>query len=224
MNCDDVRAALLGGEASEAISLHLQGCVACRRSVGTIDLIRSELSSESVWVEPPADLEETIVAAIVGVDQPRTHAPTQDSTPSKTRVTRRSRGVMLGFAAAAVVLVAIAFSLLSRAPAPDWEVAMVGTGANPEATAVVAGWNTDAGTRLLLESSNLAPAPEGSIYQLWFSEGSTNVSAGTFTDPSRVELTVGIARKDYPNVWISLHPINAGTDPGPALLHSIDAP
>ena len=81
--------------------------------------------------------------------------------------------------------------MLSRTPEPDWEVAMVGTEVTPLATGVVAGWNTDTGTRILVEVSGLGVAPEGSVYQLWFSKGSTNVSAGTFTDPSRVERASG---------------------------------
>lgn len=114
--------------------------------------------------------------------------------------------------------------MVTRTPEPDWEATMVGTDVTPAATAVVAGWNLDAGTRVVLEASNLGPAPEGFVYQLWFSKGSTDVSAGTFTDPSRVELTVGVARKDYPSVWISLQPINSGVGKaGPALLHTTDS-
>jgi hypothetical protein len=131
---------------------------------------------------------------------------------------------MFGSVAAVLIVVAAAFSMVTRIPEPDWEATMVGTDVTPAATAVVAGWNMDTGTRVVLEASNLGPAPEGFVYQLWFSKGSTDVSAGTFTDPSRVELTVGVARKDFPDVWISLQPINAGVgNAGPALLHTTDS-
>ncbi len=41
---------------------------------------------------------------------------------------------------------------------------------------------------------------------------SQDVSAGTFTDPTHVELTVGIARRDYRNVWVTLR--RMGVDAG----------
>jgi len=44
-----------------------------------------------------------------------------------------------------------------------------------------------------------------------------------FTDPSYVELTVGVARADYPNVWLALQPVASGTgNQGPALLYTTD--
>lgn len=223
MNCQDARAAILEGETSGAISSHLAGCVACRRSLGAIESIRSDLTSESVWAEPPAGLGDDIFAAITGTERP----PAVDAAPvsisSWKSWTTRSVVIMFGSVAAALVLLVGAFSMLTRAPGPDWEVAMVGTLVAPSATAVVAGWNTDAGTRVVLEASNLGPAPEGFVYQLWLSRGSDHVSAGTFTDPSRVVLTVGVARKNYPDVWISLQPITTGAgNAGPALLRMID--
>lgn len=222
MNCQDVRAALLGGETSEAISSHLETCVACRRSIEEIETIRSGLGSDSIWAEPAADLEDAVVEAIMGSDRPDTGRSSSAIDAGGRRFGPRPVTLILGSVAAALVLIVGALSLVSRTPESDWEAAMIGTELSPVATGVVSGWNTDSGTRLLLEVSELGVAPEGSVYQLWFSKGSTNVSAGTFTNPSRVELTVGVARKDYPNVWIALQEIDVG-EPGPALLHTTDS-
>jgi hypothetical protein len=178
-----------------------------------------------MWVDPPVGLEDSVVAAIMGTTSTESAPPqAQVATIESRRFSARTVAVMFGSVAAAFILVVGSFALLSRTPAPDWEAPMAGTDVSPAATAVVAGWNMDAGTRVVFEASDLALAPDGFVYQLWFSKGSKDISAGTFTDPSHVELTVGIARKDYPTVWLALQPISDGAgDSGPALLVTTDA-
>ncbi|MCL1587767.1 MAG: anti-sigma factor [Actinomycetia bacterium] len=224
MNCQDARASLLAGETTDKVESHLDGCVECRRAVGDIEHVRMDLRSESMWVEPPSGLEDSIVAAVTGVGSSETSLAPDVTHIESRRFSSRSVAVMFGSVAAALFLIVGVFAMLSRSPSPDWEATMAGTDVSPSASAVVTGWNMDAGTRVVFESSDLGPAPDGFVYQLWFSKGSQDISAGTFTDPSHVELTVGIARKDYPTVWLALQPtnVNAG-DAGPALLVSSDA-
>jgi hypothetical protein len=224
MNCQDARASLLAGETSDKVESHLDGCVECRRATTDIEHVRSDLGGESMWIDPPIGLEDSIVAAITGVESSEPVPASQVTHIDSRRFSSRSVAVVFGSVAAALILIVGVVSMLSRTPGPDWEAAMAGTDVAPSATAVVAGWNMDAGTRVVLEASDLGPAPEGFVYQLWFSKGSQDVSAGTFTDPSHVELTVGIARKDYPTVWLALQPVNPAVgDAGPALLVSTDA-
>jgi hypothetical protein len=225
MNCQDARASLLAGETTDKVESHLEGCVACRRATSDIEHVRSDLHSESMWVDPPAGLEDSVVAAIMGTKATESVPPQAPVTTIESRrFNSRTVAVMFGSVAAALILVVGSFAMLSRTPAPDWESPMAGTDVTSSATAVVAGWNVDAGTRVVFETTDLGPAPEGFVYQLWFSQGSQDVSAGTFTDPSHVELTVGIARKDFPTVWLALQPINpAAGDAGPVLLVSTDA-
>lgn len=211
MNCYDARAGLLTGETSEPLQQHLDGCGECRAFEREVAGIRTGLSSESVWAEPPTGMEDDVVAAILG--------SSGSDASRESRQTSRTVA-FLGTAAAVVVLLVGSLAYL-RSPPPDWEAVMVAADAGSVVTGVVAGWSTEAGTRILLEAEDLAVAPEGFVYQLWFSRDSTDVSAGTFSDPSRVELTVGIARVDYPDVWISLDPIESDEDTGPALLHTV---
>jgi hypothetical protein len=175
-----------------------------------------------MWAEPPAGLEDSIVFAISG-----TRSAEPRSTPVTEVEKKRSSpplvATMFGFVAVAALLVVGVFVMMSRTPGPDWQTTMAGTDVNPSASAVVAGWNTDAGTRVVLEASDLGTAPEGFVYQLWFSRGAQGVSAGTFSDPKHVELTVGISRRDYPTVWLALEPINSDAGvTGPAVLVSTD--
>lgn len=222
MNCQDARVSLLAGETTNNVKSHLEGCVECRRAVPGIEQARSDLQSESMWVEPPAGIEDSIVVAINGTRRVETGS-TAVTEVEKKRSSPPSVAAMFGSVAAAAVLVVGVFAVMSRTPDPDWRTMMAGTDVSSSASAVVAGWNTDAGTRVVLEATGLRIAPEGFVYQLWFSRGSQDVSAGTFSNPRHVELNVGIARQDYPMVWLALEPINSAAGvTGPALLVSTD--
>lgn len=209
MNCHDARTAILAGESSSAVRAHVEGCADCQRWESTTVSIHATLNSESLWSEPPAELEDSIVAAIKGVGS----RPTIESTSTVSRVpswkSRRSTVLVGSIAAVAILLVGL-FAVRS-APEPDWSVALVGTENAPAATATVVGFNSAAGgTRVVFEAPDLGAAPEGFIYQLWFSKKSGDVSAGTFADASHVELSIGVRRSEFPAVWLGLQPI--GTD------------
>jgi hypothetical protein len=102
-----------------------------------------------------------------------------------------------------------------REPAAVWSVDLAATDAAPAATATVLGWNGDAGTRLSVSVDGLEPAPEGFVYELWFSNKDRHISAGTFAEATELEMLVGIRRGDFPRIWITLEPLDA--DPGPGL-------
>jgi len=175
-----------------------------------------------MWAEPPAGLEDSIVAAIAGAK-----GPAGDSVAGGGAIPERQLSsavaLMIGSVAAVLVLVVGVFAVLSRTSAPDWEAVMAGDDTTTEATGVVAGWNTGSATRVVLEAADLGVAPDGFMYQLWFSQASGDVSAGTFTDPSYVELTVGVSRKEFPAVWIALQPIGSdAASAGQALLWTSD--
>lgn len=223
MNCQDVRAALLAGESSQAISSHLDGCVECRRAISDIESVRSNLSSDSMWAEPPAGLEDSVVAAIVGAEPSDTKRAGDIQHASDKRLSPRTVVAMLGSVAAVVILVVSVVALVSRTPAPDWQASMAGDTSATAAIGIVSGWSIGDGTRVVLEAPDLGLAPEGFVYQLWFSEASGDVSAGTFTDPTYVELSVGVSRKDFPAVWIALQPIGMdAVSAGEALLWTSD--
>lgn len=164
------------------------------------------LDDDALWVDPDADLEASIMAAIVD----ETGSPDVTTLPS----VRRLR--WLGPLVAAAAVAAIVFVTATGGSEPDWTVALGATEAAPGASAKVSGWNEASGTRIELDIEGLGPAPEGFVYELWFSADDVHVSAGTFHgDGADAVLWAGVARSDFPRVWITLEPLDA--DPSPAL-------
>ena len=143
------------------------------------------------------------------VDAPADPAPL--AAPPILRVaeapSRRSWG-WLGWAAVAAVAIGVAVPVV-RSNGPDWEVTLAGTGPSPQATATVAGWATDSGTRMRIDAEDLPPAPEGWVYELWMSRGDVHLSAGSFTSADGVDLWTGVSRRDFPRVWVTLEPVDA---------------
>jgi hypothetical protein len=202
MNCDEIRAAYLQGGLSEGELAHLGACPECRRVRDDLDAAAALLRDPALWEEPPADLEDRVVGAVAGA-----------SATGERR--RRSRfKLFTGIAAAVVVVAAVAAALLvTRSPAPDWEVAIAGNELSSGARGTVSGWNTPAGTRVAIDVTGLGPAPAGHIYEMWFSAGSIHLSAGTFRSFDDVELWVGAARADFPRIWVTLEPIDGDESP-----------
>ena len=166
------------------------------------------LDDAALWAEPSLDLEGSIMAAISDEPQ-RLVTVTQLKRPGAVRWL-----APLSAAAAA----AIAFVVFTGSPSPDWTVALAATDAARGVTASVSGWTEDAGTRVELDIQGLDPAPEGFVYELWFSKDDVHISAGTFHTPGDMTLWAGVARGDFPRVWITLEPIDNDRSPATTIL------
>lgn len=205
MTCADARAAVLAGTAGPSERAHIASCFRCQTAVGRLAAFGGMLSDPAVWVEPPEELAERVAASI----RPAGPAPS------------RRRGIVAA-AVAAVLTTAVAFGLLLRPEPPDWELEMAGTGSAPGAVALVAGWTGESGSRMRLTVDGLDPAPSGTVYELWLSSDDVHVSAGTFVDPTDVELTAGVARRDFPRLWVTVEPLDG--DPSPSGDTVLDTP
>ena len=204
MTCDDFRTAYLSGAEGESESQHLAGCRSCREYRSALDGARRLLAEAPLWEHPDPRLEDQVVGLISGAAPP----PREVAGPR-----RRRRSVVAALAAAAVVTLILATGFLLRSPAPDWRVPLPGTAEAPEASGVVEGWNEPSGTRVVLTVERLAPAPEGSVYEFWFSRENLHVSAGTFTGPGEVEMWVGVSRGAFPRLWVTLEPLDEDETP-----------
>jgi len=200
MRCDECRAAILAGEMDDRARQHLLGCVDCQSEQPALEAGRELLADQALWEEPPADLGDRIVESL---------APRR-SKPPATRNT--SRWVRVS-AIAAAFMVAIGSFALFRQAQPDWEVPLPGTELAPIAMGTVRGWNTDSGTRMVLEVDGLEAAPDGFFYEFWLSEGPVHISAGTFSAAERVELWTAVKRADFPRLWVTLEPIDDDESP-----------
>lgn len=168
------------------------------------------LDDDALWVEPDTDLEASIIAAIADEGQTST-------SPARSIWSARSlRWLGPLAAAAAAFVVFVSFTGTSE---PDWTVALGATDAAPGASAVVSGWNESSGTRIELDIAGLDSAPNGFVYELWFSAADVHVSAGTFHgDGADAVLWAGVARGDFPRVWITLEALDDDPSPGVNLL------
>jgi Anti-sigma-K factor rskA len=214
MTCAEYLAGRLAGDESQEMTAHRRSCAACAARDIERAAVAAALAEPSTWAVPSAGLEEAVVAAVGELDRMEGPAePTPVAAPPILRVatapSRRSWG-WLGWAAVAAVIVGVSIPVI-RSNAPDWEVTLAGTGPSPQATATVAGWATDSGTRMRIDAEDLPPAPEGWVYELWLSRGDVHLSAGSFTAADGVDLWTGVSRRDFPRVWVTLEPVDADT-------------
>ncbi len=216
MTCDEVRIDFLAGNPSPAAAAHLTGCAECAAAVGRLHEIRHVLSGPEIWERPRPDLEHEVLTAISALDtsdQLATEeltglgqAPNHHDGPRT-----RTPWWWLG-AAAVVVLVGVAIGT-SRGTPPDWRIDVPGTEIAPQASAVVEGWDTPAGTRMRVSMDGLPPAPEGYVYEMWLTRDRIHVSGGTFVEATDLEMVVGVPREEFPRVWITLEPLDGDTSP-----------
>lgn len=222
MNCEETRAALLQGEDNRAADEHLSVCEECRSVSGSLLGARDTLAEPMFWEEPSADLEDLVVAAVLGAGSetgPQTETAAPLAEVIEISFWRKALVPMMS-AAAALVLAVGAMSFVGRTAPPDWEAPMI-SAAGINATGVVAGWNQDnGGTRVRLQVEGLEAAPDGFLYELWFtSPEGQHVSAGTFREAGEVNLAIGVPRKEFPRVWITLEPVGeAGPPSGPLIM------
>ena len=201
MNCNDARAAYLSGEATGEHRDHLSTCRLCMSLGDELHQTRGVLDDAALWQRSGAGLEDRVVALISG-----------SAASGRSRKSGRWRWAVAAGITAAILGGAVVASM--REPAPDWELAIPGTAEAAGASGTVLGWNEDRGTRLRFELTGLDPAPEGTVYEVWFSSDTLHVSAGTFRAGGTIDMSTGIARKDFPRIWITVEPID--TDLGPS--------
>lgn len=172
------------------------------------------LARGDVWDEPPAGLEDAVVASIAA----EPHPPVALDDRRAGRDARTTMPWWLG-AAAVVALVVAGVALIGRDSTQpsrgDVEIAMRGTDAAPAASATVRLASTPAGLKILLDAEGLPGAPEGYYYEAWVSDGTTLVSAGTFhlrRGDNEIELWAGVVDPRFDTISVTLEPIDGAAD------------
>jgi anti-sigma factor RsiW len=205
VTCDEYQARFLAGERASVIDAHTVGCPGCRVELEGLARLRSALADPTVWEEPSPGLEDRVLAEVL-----------RQQSPAERSWTRWT-------AAAALVAVAAVVVGLAVRSGPDWQVRLVATDNAPAAEAFVQGWHTAEGTRLRLEIEGLTPAGDDAYYEIWLTAADgRHVSGGTFSGPGVVESSIGVARQDFPRVWITFEPTDH--DLGPSSVVVFDDP
>src|SRR5436305_2534462 len=103
MSTDDDRVAALAGDDGAALDA---------ADVEEVEELRALLADPSVWAEPDASLEDRVVAAITTEASQRPGRPVASRPRSRSR-TKGWTLAVVGVAAAAIIAVAVTFSLRS---------------------------------------------------------------------------------------------------------------
>jgi Anti-sigma-K factor rskA len=186
---------------------HLQGEPAAdldEADAAALDDLRDLLRDPAVWAEPPADLDDRVVAAIAAeAGTP----PSLAATPARRR--RRPRAwVAAAVAAAAVVLAAVLAAGVMSGGGPGrgtrLQVALAAVGpAGPSGSGTLT--RTDAGWRIELTISDLPRLDNGAYYQAWLkNDAGLLVPIGTFNQGGRVTFWAGVSPVDFPTLTVTV--------------------
>ena len=168
------------------------------------------LVDDALWTEPPADMEDRVVAEITRARLAQLDEVGRRPQPRRRRVWWTA-GAGLATAVAAVLALFVFVPDLGQrfAPGDGRRLELAGTELATAATAIAMVESTPTGEAITLTVDDLGPAPEGYFYQAWVRGERGLVSIGTFhmrggDDP--VELWSGVDLADYPTMSVTLEP------------------
>lgn len=168
-----------------------------------ISRIGEILAKESVWADPPGHVAPALMAEITG-DQ---IAPLPvEGGRSGSRWLWPAAAALVG---AALVLLFVVFGGFGAAvdePGLFFAVTGDGVSGRAEVGASEAGW------WIRIDLQGLEPAPDGSYYEGWLTDGTDLVSVGTFhmRDGDNVVLWSGVPMSDYPQFSVTRELIAEG--------------
>jgi Anti-sigma-K factor rskA, C-terminal len=204
-----------------------------------LDAIAPTLRDEAVWVEPPAGLADSIIAAIAaeraaGPTEPGPPQPAAVPTtpPVVTPIRRRSRAAWFVGAAAAAAVAALAVGIVvtrGDGESDEEQFAISGTQLAPNAEATAEVNELGAGVAISLDVHDLPPAPAGFYYQGWVRNAEDDsVTVGTFhmrAGDARVTLWSGVDVDEYSTLTVTLQEEGAGPESsGEVVLRGSIAP
>jgi anti-sigma-K factor RskA len=208
MTEDDDRVAYLAGEEGFDID---------ELSRADLDDLKALLADDALWAEPPAGLEDDVVAAIaaeaarrpVRPDGPTPAATPPDRVPARPAVTslaaRRVRRMRVAIgAAAAVVAIAAAGIVVTRGGSSSGTDVALEADSIPGASGSANLRRTDSGWRIELDASGLPRRDGGEFYEAWLrNPGGVLVSIGTFNEGADVVLWAGVSPREFPTLTVT---------------------
>lgn len=196
-----------------------------------LDGLRELLADPGLWAEPPAALEDSVVAAIVaeaaalgpadtvgpvapvgpvGPVEQAGAAPVDLSAARRRRQERAHRSgwrrpTLLVAAAAAAIVVVVTGVLMLRPPSQrTFDAALQATDLAPAASGSAVMTRTDSGWRIELDVAGLPRLDNGRFYQGWLRNADgTLVPIGTFNEGTDVVLWSGVSPQDFPTLTVT---------------------
>ena len=205
-----------------------------------LDDLRALLAEPSLWAEPPAPLEDSIVAMIgaEAAELSSRQEATGTAAPADSRTSasgappdlaaaraRKSEGAAQKavwrrpafFVAAAVAVVAVTFSavllLQNTSSQPRFDVALAATDLAPGASGTADMVRTDSGWEIKLQATGLPRLDSGKFYQAWLRNADgVLVPIGTFNEGTDVTLWAGVSPKDFGTMTITQESADGNQD------------
>lgn len=191
------------------------------------------LGDDAVWADLDASVTERTIAAVMSeVERDASESPRGAPLPPPVvdlASRRRTNWSSAALGAAAALLLAVGgFVVLNAVSgdgdgATDFELALAPTDLEPGASGNIELTETPDGTRIVIETTGLPPAPDGTYYEAWLRTGPDfGVSAGTFHlrggGDVAIELWAGVSVEDFPLFTVTLQPVGMAESSGQVVL------
>jgi Anti-sigma-K factor rskA, C-terminal len=186
MTSDDDRIAYLAGEDIGSLDDFDQA---------ELDDLKELLADPSLWAEPSAGLENSVVAAITGDAPVRASAPPPPPPPTRIdrhRSWRRPAAVLGALAAAAAVVIGVVIVSGDTDNPDKFEVALPTPGGGLEIERKQGGWE------IKLDLPGLPRLDNGRYYQAWLKNADdVLVPIGSFNEGEDVILWAGVSPREF---------------------------
>ncbi|MFL6174722.1 MAG: anti-sigma factor [Marmoricola sp.] len=164
------------------------------KTSGELDpALAARLADPAVWAEPPASLQEQIVAAIA----------------AEKESVRRPRSLWATVLAGAAVLIlvlgiVVGVSAMHKNDALTYAASLNGTELAPSATGSVTLTKTTSGWKIRLHADGLPRRADGAYYEAWLKDATgALVPVGTFNSFEDVTLWSGVSPQDHPTFTVT---------------------
>jgi hypothetical protein len=156
-----------------------------------IDRVHGVLADPAVWAEPPADLQERVVAAIA-----------EAGASGQRRWLRYAVG---GVAAAVLLAVGVTVGIQANQDNPlQYAASLNGSELAPDAAGDVILTKTPSGWKIELHATGLPRRADGEFYEAWLKNGDgLLVPIGTFNDGRDVILWSGVGPADFGTLTVT---------------------
>jgi hypothetical protein len=194
---DDRRIRYLTGEDGQSLSPSERA---------KLDQMTAALREPALWAEPPAGLEDAVVAAIAAEARGSTPVrPARRHSWRRRLVRPRARLGIIALAATGLAVAVIVIGKQSTGPAPE-QFAMVVTGTQlaPYAHGRAVATKMESGWQFKLSATGLPRLAGGRYYEAWLKNAAgTLVPIGTFNDARQVTLWSGVTVTQFRTLTVT---------------------